>query len=374
MNTANLIPPPDPLGIPSPVLIFQVLAILTLVLHFLFMNYVFGGMIIVTVNEWFFGKNKDVAAGNSILVRMMPVCLSLAITMGVAPLLFVQVLYGQFFYIANIMNGFWWLSILVLLTLVFYFFYIMIAKRPEHSESNAVTKVLSFLSMIFLLFVMFIFTNNGLLVEHPEYWKAIYAGERSFIAPDASLIPRYFHNLFGSLVVGGLWLAAIGRYQYYFHPERAEMAKRLTHNGLLWSTIVLVIQMMVGFWYLYSLGIDTIRAFMGNGFLFVGWSIGVLLAFALLICLILALVKEENPKFVWSAVALSVVILFGMVMGRELLRYISLEQYYTVQELTARPEHSSLVLFLVTFIIGLGILGWMIRLIWPGKDRASTAE
>ena len=39
----ELIPPADPLGIPTPVIVFQFLALLTFVLHLIFMNYILGG-------------------------------------------------------------------------------------------------------------------------------------------------------------------------------------------------------------------------------------------------------------------------------------------------------------------------------------------
>ncbi|RJP25907.1 MAG: hypothetical protein C4527_16315 [Candidatus Omnitrophota bacterium] len=367
-----LIPPADPLGIPSPVWIFQVLAIVTLLLHFLFMNYVFGGMLIVAVNEWFLGRKKEAMKGNGILVRVMPVCLSMAITMGVAPLLFVQVLYGQFFYTANIMHGWWWLAILAALTIVFYAFYVMMARRTDAEESNAVVKLLSLLTVILLIFVMFILTNNAVMTDRPDYWKAVFSGERNFIVPDGSFVPRFLHNFIGAIAVAGLWIAIIGRYQLRFHPDNADAANYLIRSGLHWSAIGVVGGMVTGFWFLFSLGGETLKTFMGNGILFVGWAIGALTSIGILICLILALVKPEHPKYLWGATGFSVITLLGMVMGKELLRIIALDPYFSVQQLSVRPNYSSLVLFLGTFVLGLAVLGWLIRLVWnlPKHDEA----
>ena len=48
-----------------------------------------------------------------------------SLTTGVAPLLFVQVLYGHFFYTANILLGWRWLAILGVLIVGFYAVYLL---------------------------------------------------------------------------------------------------------------------------------------------------------------------------------------------------------------------------------------------------------
>lgn len=368
-----LIPPPDSLGIPSPSIVFQSLAILTFTLHVLFMNYVLGGTLIVAFHEWFLGRQEHAGRANHILIRVMPVALSMAITMGVAPLLFVQVIYGQFFYIANILMGAFWLSIVLLVIAAFYMIYILIAWRPASERASGFSKLgLAVNSAIFLL-VAFIYTNNAILTENPTYWQDIYSGQRGIVVPDLFLlISRYLHNVIGAVAVAGLWCAAIGRYQIRFHPDRSETGKWMVKTGLHWAVAATTFEILSGFVFLYSIGMDHIKAFMGNGILFVGWSISLVTGFIALICMIMAMMKPENTKLLWGSIGLIAVTLVGMTMGRLLLRIISLENY--IQELTVRPCHSSLLLFLLTFAAGLAVLAYLIRLVWTlpsGKADAS---
>lgn len=372
----DLIPPPDPLGVPSHPLIFQFLYILTFFLHIVFMNYILGGSVIVAVNEWFMGKKPLAVRGNALLVKVMPFALSLAITMGVAPLLFVQVMYGQFFYTSNIMLGWWWLAILVLVTTGFYLLYVMIAKRPDESRSTPWMKAVTLINVVLFMSVAFIFTNNAILTENPEYMRAMHTGESGFPVPDPTLWPRYLHNFVAALAVAGLWAAVIGRYQKRHYPARADVGSFLETAGLWWAAIPTGIQFVIGTWYLLSIDLEQLRQFMRGGVLFWGWSLSLLFALGSLILIILALVKPEKPKLLWLAVGHVAATLIGMVMGRDLLRVISLSDYFRIEELTVRPSVSSLLLFLVTFVAGLAVLGYMIKLVWsiPPADAGKDAH
>lgn len=363
------IPAPDPLGIPSPTPLFQTLAIITFVLHLIFMNYILGGTLILTIHEWFFGNKPHVAKANSIMVKVMPVALSMAITMGVAPLLFVQVLYGNFFYPANIMMGWFWLAIVGLVTIAFYLIYIMIARRPQNEKSTFTTKLIALVNTLIFFSVAFLFTNNAMLVEHPEYWKAIHAGTASIVVPDNSLWARYAHNVLGAMAVAGLWCACIARYQKRYHPQNADAAHWLHRSGLIWAKGATLLAMIAGIVYLVVMGMDKLKAFMEMNTLFMGWSIAVVLSLVLLVSLVMAFSNEDKPAYLWSSVGIMVLTLIGMAMGREHLRMISLQEYFTFEEFTYNPSHSSLIMFLVTFVIGLGVLAYLVRLIYTLPDQ-----
>lgn len=358
-----LIPSPDPLGVPTPPSVFVFFSIVTLVIHFIFMNYVLGGTLILAVNEWLFGKDRAVTHANHLMLKVMPFSLSMAVTMGVAPLLFVQVLYGQFFYSSNIMMGGWWLLILALVAIGFYMIYILLAKRPANYESTTLTKSGLLINAIAFLGVAFLLTNNATLVDNPRYWQDIYNGTRSFIAPDRSLWARYLHNVISALAVAGLWMAIIGRYQLRYYPHHKEMADGLIRRGLMWTAGATTVNILVGFGYLFTLS-DRMADFMGNGPFFVGWSVSVITGFLALVLSAMALMKPDKPNLIWGAVSSMAVTLLGMAMGRELIRIVSLKDHYGWDELVVRPSYSSFALFLVTFVIGLGVLGYLVKLVW----------
>ena len=70
------------------------------------------------------------------VAKKLPVFLPATITLGIAPLLFVQVLYGQFFYTSSIVMAWPWFLVLVFLTLAYYGFYYVSYRggRPGAAE------------------------------------------------------------------------------------------------------------------------------------------------------------------------------------------------------------------------------------------------
>lgn len=368
----GLIPPPDSLGLPSPPVLFEILSILTFTLHLSFMNFVLGGMLIVTVHEWFFSRNSTIVQANAILLRLIPVAISLAVTMGVAPLLFVQVLYGNFFYISNIMMGGYWLAIVGLVTLAFYLVYIVIPKQPARSTSTILTKCISLIITLLLLTVALLYTNNAVLTGEPDAWPAIYSGAKSVIAPDPTLFIRYLHNVTGAVAVAGLVCAMVGRYLIRYHGQPNPVASTLIKSGLTWSSIGIVAALLTGT--LYALQYGDIKEFLGNGPLFVGWSVANVTAVGSFFCIIAALNVSNRPELIWSAGGLTFVTLLGMAMGRELIRIISLKPYIDILNLPVRLHNSSLMMFLFVLVIGLVVLFYLFRLVWRLPEKSNEED
>ena len=93
------------------------------------------------------------------------------ITLGIAPLLFLQVLYGQFFYTSCILMAWPWLLVLVLLTIAYYGFYYVSHRggRPGRQEPAGML-----LSVILVFLIGFVFTNNLTLAQTPSRWAGKY--------------------------------------------------------------------------------------------------------------------------------------------------------------------------------------------------------
>ncbi|MGB6853512.1 MAG: hypothetical protein WBG49_13090, partial [Thermoanaerobaculia bacterium] len=100
---AELVGAVDPFPIPGPAWLFHVLLVFTFFLHALFMNLTLGGTLIAAFAQVVSGgKGNDyraILAGR--LMAVNSIGISLTITTGIAPLLFVQVLYQQYFYTAT---------------------------------------------------------------------------------------------------------------------------------------------------------------------------------------------------------------------------------------------------------------------------------
>ena len=109
-----LIPQPDPSPLPGPAWLFHALLLLTFFVHVLFMNVSLGAAVIGAVHG-LAGKPERRQLARRALAAILPAGVSFTVTTGVAPLLFVQVLYGQLFYPATILVGWAWLAVPVVI-------------------------------------------------------------------------------------------------------------------------------------------------------------------------------------------------------------------------------------------------------------------
>ena len=107
MDPLSLIPTPD--AIPVHWGWFKFFLILTFFLHLLFMNTMLGIAIIALARSLSdVGRTEAV---NREISQKLPYTIAFAVNMGVAPLLFIQVLYGQFIYTSSVLMAVYWLSI-----------------------------------------------------------------------------------------------------------------------------------------------------------------------------------------------------------------------------------------------------------------------
>ena len=100
MDPASLIPTPDALPLAWPWL--KAMLIPCFVAHLLFMNALVGSSLIGWVQTWRpEGPGQEAVRG---IAGRIPFYMAFAINFGVAALLFLQVLYGNFFYTSSILN------------------------------------------------------------------------------------------------------------------------------------------------------------------------------------------------------------------------------------------------------------------------------
>lgn len=211
-----------PFGFPLATAFYLTLFVVTLVLHVLFMNYVLAGTAwlawsIVTGRVRLGAKSaeiakKEPATSESILADWIPTMLSGAITAGVAPLLFVQILYQREFYTANLLLFNRWMSILPILIIGFYSLYVLRSNWLTR-RSSLVKTLTGLLPFLCVAFVAYSWTENHLLsVNSPEQWRAFYA-ESKQIYFEPQIIPRLAVWGLGSIATMCVWLAWQLRYR-----------------------------------------------------------------------------------------------------------------------------------------------------------------
>ena len=159
------IPYPDPMPLPAPVWLLRTLLLLTFFLHVLFMNCLFGGTAVALVCTMRRKSSPFSARLAGDIGRMLPSVFAFTITLGVAPLLFLQVMYGQFLYSSSILIGAAWLAIIGMVVLAYYGVYFFSMNEPG-GKTTAVLAVV----VLLLASIAFVYSNNFTLMLAPERW------------------------------------------------------------------------------------------------------------------------------------------------------------------------------------------------------------
>ncbi len=347
MNPAALIPAAD--AIPVPWGWLYVLLMLTFLLHILVMNAMLGGGII-TLFSALRGDQQNTLLSKEFGYKW-PYTIAFAVNMGVAPLLFVQVLYGQFMYSSSILMAVWWFSIFGLLILAYYGAYIYDFKFE--ALGNPRIFLLEF-SVFILLFIAFLFCNNMTLMLQPEKWGAYFnnAGGTLLNLSDASLYPRYLHFVVGSVAVAGLFFALVGHFRF---TKSAVNREFLINQGMTYFTYATAVQIFMGFWFLLALPKNVMMVFMG------GSSLGTILLLVGILLGFTALYVGYKKQVILASV-ITLVTLIAMIFMRDLVRIAYLKPYFQLSDLVVEPHYSPMIFFLIVFAIGLTLIGYMLKL------------
>jgi hypothetical protein len=189
-----------PLGFPDPTAFYLVLYAVTLAIHVVFMNYVLAGTGYVAVT--FLLHRRQGAGGisgdglSAVLRDWLPFMLGAAITAGVAPLLFVQILYQVNFYTANLLLFHRWMVVVPVLVLGFYLLYLLKTAKLSRAAGGA-TRLIGLGAFLCFVFTALSWAENHLLSLREGAWPERYAAE-TLVDVDAALVVRLAVWVFGA--------------------------------------------------------------------------------------------------------------------------------------------------------------------------------
>ena len=351
------IPYPDPMPLPAPVWLLRTLLLLTFFLHVLFMNCLLGGTAVALVCTMRRKSSEFSVRLAGDLGRLLPSVFAFTITLGVAPLLFLQVMYGQFLYASSILIGVPWLAIIGMVVLAYYGVYFF--SMRGHEPNGKTTAVLA-LVVLLLASIAFVYSNNFTLMLAPERWLDLYHSNASgwnLNWSEPSLLPRYLHFVLGALAVSGLGLVVMGL------REREDGYRQwLIEQGSLLFTGTTLLNVGVGFWFLVKLPGPVRLAFVGgNGFATALLGVGMLLPLAAIAHLIMAKANKSPKRQLAIGVSCGVLTVAAMVVMRDVLRNLALAPCFSPNRLPVAPQWGVILLFVLFFIAGLATLYYMLR-------------
>jgi cytochrome c len=184
----------------------EIILVALFLLHILFVNLMVGASVLTVLFEilgqtW---QKYDILAqriGETITVNK-----SLAVVLGVGPMLCINLLYTTHFYSANALTGYAWISIVPLVITAFLLTYL-----HKYMWGHWVGKdkryhiMLGGAAALLFLVIPLIFLANINLMLFPDKWYEV----RGFFSSlqIGNVFPRYFHFLSASIALTGLFLA-----------------------------------------------------------------------------------------------------------------------------------------------------------------------
>jgi hypothetical protein len=354
MDPVSLIPVAD--AIPVHWFWLHLLLTVTTFLHFVAMNIMLGtGFIAFSLPFW---RGDDVMSLNAHIAKTLPYSIAFTINLGVAPLLFLQVLYGQFFYTSSILMGVYWLSIFGILIVSYYAAY---AYRLA-DDRTGMGRLYIAAAVLLLLAVSFLFSNNVSIMQMPEVWTSYFSDRTGWLLnfSDPVLLPRYLHFMASAVAIGGL---AIALYFEILKRRGATDGDEWIKLGCNWFTYATIINFGIGFWFLGALPEAAYNPATLGGKTFFVMMIGS-------VATIIPSVAYAQTGRIISATAWALFTVLLMTLARDILRLTYLKPYFSLSDLPYVPQYSPFILFLLAFLGGIYLIGWMLKLVWNSKEVA----
>jgi hypothetical protein len=370
-------------GVPAPFWFVQFFKALGFALHAVPMNLWYAGLLVAL---WLHVRGNERAKHfASRLLQQMPVIIAFGVNLGIVPLLFVQLAYYKVFYPATILMAWFWLAIIVLLIPAYYGVYIyalglrnepqLIARFRDETKAsppfrNSLTGwkfVAGWLSALFFLVIGFLFANGLSLMDHverwPELWKS--SGEAGVVwgsalnVGDPTLWPRWL-LMFGLalcttaawLVFDAAWLARKTSNEAY-EKWAWSFGRMLYTFGMIWFAAA-------GSWYVFGTWSVDLRAKMFESPL-LALTVATAVAPGLPWLLMMTAGLCQEKRATAAAVAFCQFAVLGVnATSRQIVQNINLKPFLDVSSQPTDVQWGPLYMFLIAFVIGLGIIGWML--------------
>ena len=205
----------DPAGLPFYPLVFTLLGVLTFALHIFAVQLMLGASALTMIGAFRSDANwRRLAAA---MLDVAKIAVSVAIVIGVAPLLFVQVTYDPFWYSSNVLSARWVIYFILILIAGYWAMYLYYFKNrglpPQQTPRLRWAMPVSVVLLLVVGFIMHVLTYQML---YPEQWMQWYAPGGRLDTSGSGLHAynpwRFLFFIAMAAPVVGAWLLAYRRY------------------------------------------------------------------------------------------------------------------------------------------------------------------
>jgi len=353
----------DPAGSPFFPVVMQILQVLTFALHILFVYASVGGLFVAIYG--FTRKDENWQRLAKATLELAKVSVSLAIVLGVAPLLFYQVIYDPLWYSSANLSAAWYMMFIVFLLIGYYMIWGAYFTKTKPSTAT----VFSVLGVIFLLAVGFIIHVVNYQALYPEKWVEWYTSGGTTMSHSgwniyAFNIFRYLAFLvFPAASVTGIFMMLYG---WHFSGRKDMDQKYLDWSAQVGAKLALIAGVP---WIIsYVIYVFTTPAEWGAK-----TSIPAILSIAgPLACAAFLFMAQKNPKaMAVPSLLVGAVAVILIAVFREYLRVAATAQFgYSIYEYKLNLEWLSPLLFLGTALSGILLYAYA----WWIAYRAGKTE
>jgi cytochrome c len=207
------IPHDIPLPLPADRFLLEVAVVFLFLLHILFVNLMVGASTLGLFYEFVGLRRPKYDRLAREVAATITVNKSLAVVLGVAPLLAVNVLYTVYFYSANALTGTAWIAIVPLVSAAFLLGYLHKYSWDRLADNKGLHLTIGATATALFWFVPLIFLTNINLMLFPDRWAEVQGFLSALVLPN--VLPRYLHFILASLALTGLFgVGWFGRRDY----------------------------------------------------------------------------------------------------------------------------------------------------------------
>ncbi|MBN8659155.1 MAG: hypothetical protein J0M35_02250 [Candidatus Obscuribacter phosphatis] len=371
MDPSSIVPLYQPIPFPAPVWLLETLLILGFFLHALPMNVVLGGGFLSAALIFAGKENREgyLFRTGKALATALPLFISFAVTQGIVPLLFVQLLYGPAFYTSSILMAVPWLSVLLIIIVSYYLSYVVIYRYFKSEKaltaSGAVqTAALLLVMSLGFALVGFLFSNNMTLMLTPAKWLSMYSQNPNGLhlnLSEGTLIPRYLHFFVASFATAGITLGLFG---LYIAKRNAEFSNYMIKLGSRIYLAFTLLQVPVGFWYLKSLPPEFMHKFMGGDTIaFAIFGAAMLFTLVAVVTSAMASQSGNSKAYILSLISNAVIILL-MIINRHQLRVWHMNSFnLNPNNVPVSTQWDLLITFVLSAVALIVYLVWLCKLV-----------
>ncbi|MGB7401091.1 MAG: hypothetical protein WA916_00815 [Arcobacter sp.] len=355
MDASVLLALRDPAGVPFYPVVFQALYVLTWALHAAFVFLALGSMGLSLYGTFKQKSDSNWKILTPHLIQTGKISISILIVLGVAPLLFTQVIYDPNWYVTNTLSGMWIFIFIYTLVLgyILYYWYFFVNKK-----TNGGGKLIGIISFLILIFAGVLMHNFAVTSLMPNDWMNMYAPngivDNSGWTFNVDIV-RLIFMLSLSIPVVGLFLQNYSRFlstredfSKIFVEYTASLGTKLGIVGLIISALAFVAWMLQTGYLLHPLSIAIV--------------IGVVI--------LLLMIFRNSNSYITTIVLVVVALLISAM--RELIRFdIMAKLGYSIYDYPVNLEIPTIVMFLLTFLVlgGVGV-AYLLTLAWKvGKTQ-----